>query len=169
MQFLFLYLSAICSLLHVQGMDREVLLFELLLWISVYFWFVCSPVHVHMLLCHLCENVILFRRNSPGVKKPQSLPLLQLQRKLENVSWTETVHRKACGVCSTWEMLQCVYFLYSKGNQVQGGEETWNSQAQDKLCWGEIERLYVFLVSVCSEQHLIWPGQMRAYRNTATS
>lgn len=70
-------------------------------------------------------------------------------------------------MCGTWEVLQCVYSLYSKGNQVQGGEETWNSQAQDKLCWGEIERLFVFLVSVCFEQPLIWPGQMRAYRNTA--
>lgn len=142
------FISCTGNGLHVQGMDCEVLLFEFLLWISVYFWFVCSVVHVHMLLCHLSENIILFRKDSPWVKRTQRLHLFQLQRKLENVSWTEMVDRKVCGMRGTWGMLQCVYLLYSKGNQVQGGEEIRNSQAQDKLCWAEIERLFVFLASV---------------------
>lgn len=47
------YLSAVSSLLYVQGTDCEVLVCEFLLWISVGFWSVCSPVHVHTLLCHL--------------------------------------------------------------------------------------------------------------------
>lgn len=72
-----------------------------LLGISVSFWFVCSPVHAWVLLCHLRGNLILLRRNSP--KSPKASLCFNCTDKVRMFAGQKQcrepgAHRRCCNV-----------------------------------------------------------------------